>query len=245
MIRFHVDAVLRVLDGFTGKPPSPSAIHLFVDGTAYRPIVKDGGYYVLKGLVPGEHQLVLQGAFYQDERLTVTVGAGYQELLVTMKPGTRYPFGRSITTLTVKVQDKKGPLPNQRVWISAKNSLAELKIAQDGVKAGDEAARLFCSEVTKSMPIPCDLMLMDAGKCEIIRLEDLEEGRFASPLRFDHKRGCPLYPVQIYTAGESGRIRAVFREPSSVELLVEGAEKSVSLELTAGENEYVLTLGKK
>ena len=64
MIRFHVDAVLRVLDGFTGKPPSPSAIHLFVDGTAYRPIVKDGGYYVLKGLVPGEHQLVLQGAFY-------------------------------------------------------------------------------------------------------------------------------------------------------------------------------------
>ena len=245
MIRFHVNAVLRVLDGFTGKPPAPSAIRFFVDGAVYRPVVKDGGYYVLMGLAPGEHQVVLQGAYYQDERLTVTAGTGYQEFLVTMKPGSRYPFGRSVTTLTITVQDKKGAIPNQRVWVVARNPHMELKIAQDGVKAGDEVVRLFCSESAKALPIPCNLMLLDAGKCEVCRLEDLEEGRFALPLKFDHKRGCPLYSTQVYTADASGAIRAVFREPVAVELLMEGTEQSVSLELAAGENEYVLTPGRK
>lgn len=250
MIRIRVDAVLRVLDGFTGKPPAPSALLCMVDGEKYRPTVKDGGYYVLTGLAPGQHQVVLRGGCYQDERVDITVGRreALFETLVTMKPGPGYPFGGRVTRLTLRVGSKKGTLPHGRVWIAVRDPRLELRVAQDAIKAGEQTGRLFFPESVRSMALPCHVLLADGARSEVCRLEELEEleeGRFAAPLAFDHKRSCPLYPAQLYTADEAGIIRAVFREPLPVELLAEGTDKPVSLMLEPGDNGHELVLAKK
>jgi len=242
MIRIHADLVLRVLDGFTGRPPTPSAIQWVLDGRSCRPISKADGYYVLTNLSPGSHELVLRGGSYLDERLTIAGGGECQELLVTMKPGSRYPFGRAVTWLTLHVRQKKQTLPGQRVWLAARSALVELRIAQDVIKAGEMEGNLFFPESVKTMVLPRELLLLDGGRSEICRLEELEQPRFAQPLRFDHKRSCRLYPAQCHTADEMGVIRAVFREPVPIEMLAEGREKCVSLELKAGENEAEITV---
>lgn len=234
-IRIRMDAALKVLDGFTGRPPAPSALRCFVDGALCRPIVKEDGYYVLTGLGAGQHQVVLRGAHYVDETVTVTGGSG-QELLVTMKPGRGYPFGGAVTWLTVNLQ------PGGKVWIAAKNPLLELKIAQDAWRAGETEGRLFYRQPAKALSLPRDFLLLDGPRTEICRVEELEEGRLAAPTAHDHKRGCCLYPAQEYTADGAGLIRAVFREPMPVELLPEGGRKTASLELRAGDNECTLSV---
>lgn len=249
MIRIHVNAVLRVLDGFTGRPLSPSALHCTVDGRTVHPIAKEGGYYVLTGLSSGEHQVALQGSRYLDEHLTIRGGEeAPKSVLVTMKPGADYPFGAAVTWLTLRVESGKRPLPGRRVWIAAHNPLAELRIAQDAVHAGDEGGRLFFSACAKALSLPRDFLLLDGAHSEICRVEELAElevSRFAAPLRFDHKRSCRLYPSQVYTADETGTIRAVFREPALVEVLAEGGEKPVSFDLQSGMNEMKLSLKEK
>ena len=242
MIRIHANLILRVPDGFTGRPLAPSAMQWTLDGRSCRPIAKENGYYVFTDLSPGDHELVLRGGSYLDERLSVSCRGEYQELLVTMKPGNRYPFGRAVTWLTLQVRQKKQILPGQRVWIAVRSPLVELRIAQDAIKAGETEGKLFFPESVRAMALPRDMLLLDGAKSEICRLEELEDVHFAAPIRFDHKRSCCLYPAQCHTADEAGIIRAVFREPMPIELLPEGREKPVSLELSAGNNEHVLTL---
>ena len=238
MIRIRVDIVVRVLDGFTGKPPA--ALRWQLDGFPCRPIAKGEGYYVLTNLPDGPHELIIRGSHYAEEKLSVTTGEenGPQELLVTMKPGAGYPFGGAVTWLTLAVQGKKkAPVPGARVWIAPKTPLAELRVAQDVIQAGETGGRLFFPASAKALALPREFLLLDGEKTEVCRLEEWEEPRFAAPLKADHKRSCCLYPAQVYTAGEDGIIRAVFREPVPLELFAEGAKGPVSLELQAGENE--------
>lgn len=234
MIRISASVVLRVLDGFTGQSPAPSAIRFTLDGEVCRPISKTNGYYVLTNLSDGEHELVLRGANYADERLLVNVDGQYRELMVTMKPGCRYPFGRAVTWLTLQCE------PGQQIWMAAKNAMAELRIAQDAIKAGEDTGRLFFPASVQTMALPRDLLVVDGARTEICRLEELDEPLFAQPMAFDHKRSVCLYPVQSYTANEAGEIRAVFREPTAVELFAAGWKKPVTLELTVGDNVHQL-----
>jgi len=118
-------------------------------------------------------------------------------------------------------------------------------VAQDVIRAGEQTGRLFFPESVRSMALPCHVLLADGARSEVCRLEELEEGRFAAPLAFDHKRSCPLYPAQRYTADEAGIIRAVFREPLQVELLADGTDKPVSLTLEPGDNGHELVLAEK
>ena len=245
MIRIHANLILRVLDGFTGRPPAPSALRWTLDKMPCHPIAKADGYYVLVNLSPGPHELVLQGWNYQDERMTFEGGEQLSELLVTMKPGPRYPFGRAVTWLTIRVLQKKQPAPGQRVWIAAKNPFTELRIAQDVIRAGEGSGKLFYPESVKAMALPRDLLLIDGARSEVCRLEELEEPRFAAPFTNDHKRSCCLYPAQCHTADGEGIIRAVFREPTAVELRPEGRGAPDSIELTAGINEHTLTISKR
>lgn len=248
MIRIHADAVLRVLDGFTGRPLPPSALRCTVDGMPLRPIVKDGGYYILTNLPPGEHQVALDAPRYAGERLTVP-GDRRETLnvLVTMKPGEGYRFGAAVTWLTLHVTSgKKTPLPGQRVWIAAQNPLFELRIAQDAISKGDTGGRLFYPASIKTLSLPRDFLLLDGERSEVCRVEDLEEPCFAAPLGFDHKRGRSMFPAQVYTADGEGKIRAVFREPAMAGILAEGEARPESFQLQPGENEMTLSLkGKK
>lgn len=247
MIHIHANAVLRVLDGFTGQPLPPSALRCTVDGMPFRPLAKDGGYYILTGLPPGEHPVTLQAPRYAGECLTVPGGPREtRSVLVTMKPGAGYRFGAAVTWLTLRVKaGKKTPAPGRRVWIAARNPLLELRVAQESLSKGDTGGRLFYPASMKSLSLPREFLLADGEQSEICRLEELEEPCFAAPLAYSHKRGRSMFPAQVYTADEAGEIRAVFREPGAVELLAEGEAKPVSFTLEAGENETDLILKKK
>lgn len=242
MIRMRANLVVRVLDGFTGRPLAPSAICWTMDGQSYRPIAKENGYYVLLNLSPGEHTLILQAGYYLEEKLTVQGGGEYRELLVMLKPGIRYPFGRAVTWLTLHVQQEKQPIPGKRVWVAARNPLVELRIAQESIPAGETTGRLFFPESARTLALPREFLLIDGENTEICCLEELEEPRFAMPLQAEHKRSCRLYPVQCYTSDAAGIIRAVFREPMPLEILIEGKKETIPLELSAGNNEVEITL---
>lgn len=244
MIRIRVSGVLRVLDGFTGRPLPPSVLRFWVDGAEFRPMAKGEGYYVLSGLAPGTYELLLRAAHYLDERVSLTVGRPeqLQELPVTMKPGLGYPFGGAVTRLTVAVSDKWGLRPRARVWVAVRDPRFELRVAQEAVHTGENRSRLFFPASARGLALPATLMLVDGVRSEICRLADPEEGLFDTPMCYDHKRSCPLYPAQVYTADGEGRIRAVLREPLPVELLAEGEGQPLSVELEPGDNHCLLSV---
>lgn len=244
-IRIHANAVLRVLDGFTGQPLPPSVLRCTVDGAPFRPIGKAGGYYILTDLPPGEHQVNLQAPRYAGERLTVPGGSGaVLDALVTMKPGTGYPLGAAATWLILRVVSKeKGALSGWRIWIAARDSRQGLRIAQEAIRKGDMGGWL-CGPAS-DLPLPRDFLLLDGERSEICRVAGLEEPQFAAPLAWCHKRDCRLFPAQVYTASEAGEIRAAFREPMPVELLAEGEKRPVSFDLRSGINEFTLSLREK
>lgn len=237
MITMRADIVIKVLDGFTGRPPQPSVLRWELDGRQCRPITKGDGYHVLLNLSPGPHRVVIRSAVYQEERLEAVCGGGSQELLAALKPGSGYPFGQAVTRLNLGLTDPSGrPASGRRVWLGVKSPQAELRVAQDVIPAGEQEGRLFYPETAKGLSLPRDFLLSDKGRSELCRVEGLEPGRFAWPMVHDHKRGCSLWPAQAYTADQAGRIQAVFRTACALELLAEGSPEPVCLTLESGEN---------
>lgn len=247
MIRIHTNAVVRVLDGFTGLALAPSAVRFRVDGSPFTPVVKPGGYYVLTGLPVGEHEVVLQANGFGPERLTIVGGMREMaDLLVTLKPGEGYRFQSSVTWMTIHIRTaKKEPAPGKRVWIAAKNPIYELRIAQATLAKGATTGRLFYPPSMRAVSLPRHFLVVDGERSEVVLLNELDEAQFADGLVNDHKRGRCLYPAQVYTSNEDGDIRAVFQNPLPLEILVEGEKKPVSFEMEAGENETVIAPGKK
>ena len=243
MITMRADIVIKVLDGFTGRPPQPSALRWELDGRQCRPIVKEDGYYVLLNLSPGPHSLVIRSAVYQQERLEAVCGGGSQELLAALKPGRGYPFGQAVTRLNLALTDGEGhPASGLRVWLGMKSPQSELRVAQDVITAGEQEGRLFFPETAKGLSLPRDFLVSDKGRSELCRVESLEPGRFAWPMAHAHKRGCSLWPAQGYTADQAGRIQAVFRAAVPLELLADGCAEPVELALETGENSQTVAV---
>ena len=76
-LKIRLSAVLRVLDGFTGRPVVRNDVRWTLDGEPVRPEYRSGGYFVFVDLAPGTHEAVLDGMKFKPETLTITVpGAG-------------------------------------------------------------------------------------------------------------------------------------------------------------------------
>ena len=135
MITFHVSAVCRVRDGFTGRPVEAAALQCALDGRPCRPVGKPGGLLVLVNLSDGFHRLSLKSRGFQEEWVEFAAGAGTWELDVTMKPGPGYPFRGPVTRLALAVTEGGLPAAGRQLWLAAPGG-PELKVAQ--TKRGKE-----------------------------------------------------------------------------------------------------------
>ena len=235
MIKIHLSVILHVLDGFTGRPTGWGTLRCMVDGRPYRPMVKEGGTYLFLDLGVGEHIITLSGAYYRPE--TVRIEADCREAIVTMKPAANYPFGRQCPRLTLRLEE-----PESVVWMADMDTLTELKIAQSSADAGAQEMQLFCRESAKKLALPRDFLLADESGPEICRIEELggtAPTLLARPLSRSHKRGCCLYPAQLYRADENGIVRAVFRQPCRV-VFCRPDGTLVTAQMEMGENELTL-----
>ena len=245
MIHFSADIVLAVRDGFTGKPIAQSALLCTLDGAPFRPLLKKGGYIVFTNIGEGEHSIVLSGARYVDEHLSVNVSEGQcVEKAVSMKPSAKYPFGKSVTRLTLAVKRSGAPARESEIWISVANPLYEIKIAQDSVASGEKVSRLFSRDKKILEQLPAAYLVYDGRSSEIVEIADLTEetGSFESPFGFAHKRGTVLFPAQKYTADASGVIEMVFGEPGSLMVFSLETATVKEIKLSEGKNEAELQL---
>ena len=243
MIRLKASAVLAVRDGFSQKAISASSVQCFVDGQRFHPQFRQGGYLVFINLSEGEHEILLRGAYYQEERITIVTGRkGWVERGVTLKPSADYPFRQRVTRLIVSqagISSAAGGL----LWVAAGNRLTELRLAQDEVKKGEQSLRLYFYGSPEGR-FPGNYLLLDGKKSEVVSLADLDgaqTGRLESPLLYPHKRGVLFLPAQPYPADREGKVRVYFREPGEVHLFEPERKTVTRIALQPGNNEVELS----
>lgn len=244
MIRISVSAILTVKDGFTGRSLDKKSISFTLDQEPYRPESRPGGLFVFTNLHPGPHELTASGAYFRRESLSFTVMEGAQtQLLLSMSPNERYPFGGRTTKLTLSLRKGKAkePLPGEAV-IVAPEQARELKIAQDTVEAGSDSLRLYYSGSQPALPM--ELLLRDKKATELCVLTRLEGdvGKLQAPVRFAHKRGCVLLPCQLFHTDGEGALTVYYKNPCPVELFVENHSFLQTISLEEGENSLELVL---
>ena len=235
MISIHLSVILHVLDGFTDKPTGWGTLRCTVDGRPFRPLVKEGGCYLFLDLPGGAHTITLSGTYYRTEE--VRLEAGCREAIVTMKPDRNYPFGRSCPRLTLRLAE-----PGGVVWAAGMDPLHELKIAQTTADAGAREVQLFGRDSAKRLALPREFLLADEKAPEVCCIEELGgtgPTLLSRPLENAHKRGCCLYPAQLYRADAEGVVRAVFREPVQAAFWCPGGRLTIEA-VELGENEIRL-----
>ncbi|HIX65158.1 MAG TPA: hypothetical protein H9736_02810 [Candidatus Anaerotruncus excrementipullorum] len=241
MIRLQASAVLAVRDGYTGRPVTASAVQCFLDGQRVLPQYRQGGYLVFLNLPDGPHQLLLRGAYYQDERLQFqTAGGSPVEWGVTLKPSAAYPFRRAVTQLAVRLEG------GGALWVAAQGAAWELRLAQDEAPAGSRSLKIFYRGGPEAHPRG-QYLLCDKSKSETVTVAGLEGERaeLEAPLAHPHRRGAVLLPAQCYHADAQGWVRAFFREPVQVCLFLPEQKKLQTLSLQEGYNETALANAQK
>lgn len=250
MIEIQVSLALNLIDGFTGKPLRPAQAQLTLDGQRAQAIVKEGGWWVLCDLAPGEHQLEVRGAGFQPERITFEGGSGAQGMRLRLKPAPDYRFGRRVTTLTVQLTNKKGePLPHRTLYALLPGRENELRLAQDEAKAGVKQLKLYASVPPGNLPIPGLFRMGEGAQAEMVRISSAQEDgcyRLTNPLGRDRRRGCTVRAVAAYTTDEQGRAFLALRQEESARLILVGAKGALREECVAvvalAHNEAVLEL---
>lgn len=247
MIRLRVSAALNVHDGYTGKAVTQNAVRCYLDGRPFRPEFRPGGYLVFVNLPAGPHEVLLQGAYYQDERVALELdGETPLARNVTLKPAANYPFPRAATQLTAVLRERGKPVPGRALWVAEAAPLGELKLAQDTVAPGSRGAKLYFRG-GEGGRFPRDYLLCDGKKSEIVPIAGARDGEaaFDAPLQYEHKRGAAFYPAQAYRTNGMGEILAFFREPGNVKIFDPEKNALTGLTLTEGRNEVGLPRGKE
>lgn len=240
MISIHASAVCRVRDGYTGRPLGGSVLLCTLDGVAFRPVAKPGGYLVLVNLAPGSHRLSLRSRGYQEEWVEFQADGGTRELDITMKPGEGYPFRYAVARLLLTTLAGDRAAVDRRLWLAVSGRF-ECKLAQTKAEAGDQEVRLYCRG---QKAVPGSYLISDDADSEIVNLRAMEgeRGVLAVPLCRDHSRGRRFLPAQGYHTGGDGRLTAVYREPCTVEVFAEEGGLLAGIPLAVGDNEYTIRL---
>ncbi len=240
MIRYRVSFVLLVRDGFTGKPVAANAVRCFLDGAAFRPEYRAGGYFVFVNLGEGPHAVTLKSPVFQEETVALAGLSGVDEIAVTLRPAANYPFGRAVTRLALKLADKNGPCANRLIWVAACGAAREMKLAQDQTQPGDRALRLFYrgGKESEGYRFPDNYLIADGKNSEAVSIRSATDGlaALAAPLRLEHKRGAALYPAQAFRTDANGAITAFFKEAGEILLFDEARASVASAILKPGEN---------
>lgn len=250
MIEIQISLALNLIDGFTGKPLRPAQVQLMLDGQRVQAIVKEGGWWVLCDLAPGEHRLEVRGAGFQPEHLTFEGGSGAQGVRLRLKPAPDYRFGWRVTTLTVQLNSKKGePLQHRTLYALLPGRENELRLAQDEAGAGDRQVKLYASIPAGNLPIPGLFLVGEGAQAEMVRISSVQEDgcyRLTNPLGRERRRGCTVRAVATYVTDENGRAFLALGQEERARLLLVGAKGALREECVDVEplqhNEVALTL---
>ena len=242
MIRLRASAVLAVYDGYSCQAISASMVQCFLDGQRILPQYRQGGYLVFINLEPGIHELLLRGAYYQEERLRLQIDPAQPvQYTVALKPAANYPFRRAVTQLSALLEGGAAAA-GQQLWVALKTPAQELRLAQEEAAAGSESLKLYFRGRPEGR-FPGQYLFTDRGGSEVVLLDAPEEGqaRLGAALAFQHKRGATLFPAHPYRADAQGRVQIFLREPMPVYLFCPEKKRLYLVPVTQGYNEAALT----
>lgn len=244
MIQFHVSAVCRVHDGFTGRLIDGRDLRCALDGTPVRPVCKPGGYLVLTDLPEGPHRLSLRCRGFCEELTDFSVDTALlQKLYISLKPSEQYVFHQEAVRLRLRLLEGGRPAAGRTLWLTVPTA-AECRVAQDAAEPGAEQLRLFCGGAADSLPVPGMFLIEDGADSEIVSLlsVEAETGSLAAPLRRRHRRSKCLLPAQQFRADGDGTFTAVFRTAGTVLVFEDGKGLADRLELKESWTEKTVSL---
>lgn len=210
MVNKLASLVLNLSDSFTKKPISSLAsVSITLDGEAYRPIYKDGGWFVFVNLPRGEHLVTASSSKYQTERIAFTLQPGstdYVEEYRRMKPsGKLSKSGAQGYSMMVVIGGK--PYANASLLLLM-DQKAAFKVAEDDATRGRNYIKLFtASPQTALQLVPGHFFIHDGTRSEICAVRERGEEdvyALAGPLANPHKRGVALRAVEEYWTDEKG-----------------------------------------
>ncbi len=237
----HVSLALNLRDGFRGRPiGSGAGLSFTLDGQDIRPIFKDDGWCVFIDLPGGDYALELNSRWYAPRKWNLCVDdpkTFYLEEYVTLEPTRSYPFGRMVRQADVAFFHMGRPLADQALYLVSDRAESPLKLAQDGVKGGFTALKLFSPRKPELLALPDRFLVDDGAKSEIVTLSHAgADGEFTvgAPLRHAHARGVAFKRVREYRTGADGAIFLAFTEADGFTAYWESPKGFVSASAALG-----------
>ncbi|TYP79677.1 hypothetical protein [Paenibacillus methanolicus] len=212
--------VIRLSDGFTGRPPASSAVSLSVEGSARKPIVKSDGMWIFTDLEGAEVTVIIESAVYRRQKARIRLdelSPLEPVVAIALVPGGAYPLPSGTTILDAAVTDRSGaPLAGERV--EAEVALAQ---ASRGRLVADASSGSREIEVLKNGAIGVGDYLRLSGRDntsgQVVRILEHRDGvrKYALelPLAMEANRGDQLLPHLKQSTDERGRIWMAFRQP--------------------------------
>ncbi|MGI5883642.1 MAG: hypothetical protein ACOX83_01595 [Candidatus Spyradocola sp.] len=235
MIAIDVSLALEILDDFTGRLVKPAQVRFTLDGQEMHPIAKPDGWFLFVNQPAGEHALTVEGTGFQREELRFQGGPDAERVeTLRLLPSPAYRFSRRVTTLALRLVDKKkAPLAGRTLYRLG-GDRQSLRLAQDDAGPGSTALRLFSAEQQSRLPVPGPFYLEDGKTSELIQLCGAEGALYTlgAPLASAHRRGCLLRPARAVETDAEGRAFLALPEAAEVVLLVPG-KKGLALERVA------------
>ncbi len=225
MIAVDVSLALELLDDFTGRRVKPAQVRFFLDGQPVRPIAKPDGWFLLVDQPAGEHALAIEGEGFQREELRFPGGPeGEREETLYLLPSPAYRFGRRVTTLTVRLVDRRRRPLAGRTLYRLGDARQSLRLAQDDAGPKSAALRLFRAESPARLPVPGLFYLEDGEAGELVRLTGMSGALYAleKPLASAHRRGCLLRPARALSTDAQGCAFLALPGAAEAALLVPG-----------------------
>lgn len=232
-IRIHADAVLTLVDGFTGLALESAGAVITLDGMPFAPVRKPGGVLVFINTSPGEHVITLHQPHFQAEKVIFCAdGVGTADLMVALMPDGTYPLPQNAVRIWGRMKLDNAPLANARVLYET--TAKAWRMAQDEAAAGEEQVAVYAARDTQHLPMD---FMFTGGEKERVRLLTTD-GALEGPLKHGHKRGEALVPVRELKTDMDGSFYLCLPQPKRIAFYYErqGKWMSCQAEFCAGDN---------
>ena len=121
-VKFQVDMVVKLLDGFAASPVEESGVLFTVNGVPFQPVRKGGGYYVFCNLEQEKIILSIDCPSFQKTEKEIYLPALRQEenrqITIKLAPSVNYPLPTGAMRLYLTVKTNNGlPLEGVSVYV--------------------------------------------------------------------------------------------------------------------------------
>lgn len=230
----QVACVLKIFDSSTNTALRPTQVGLFLDGSAIKPIYKNGGYFVLIDIPEGEHTLQITSAIFQpqEQLINVDYSRRFDENMdvmpVMLNPSAQHPGA-------VRGHVLRGSFSTaEQVSFYVANGNTCLKLAEDNAEKSRQTVKLFAGGARVVLPSLFHINDKTEKNREFVMINSArgDEYILAAPLKNAHKRSTEFIPMVRYHSADDGSFFAVLPAGSCVDgevtLLIEKGGKLIS-----------------